>query len=136
MAQKDFAAQNERVPDRAAPPRRERRHVLVVDDNRDCADSLQLVLSSLGHEVQVAYDGFQAMNEVLQESRAFDVVLLDLSMPGIDGFDLARRLRKAAPCCPSIVAVSGWADLPTKQKARKPASTAISSSRSKSKSCV
>ena len=45
-------------------------------------------------------------------------MLLDLSMPGMDGFDLARQLRKATPSCPSIVAVSGWADLPTKQKAR------------------
>jgi CheY-like chemotaxis protein len=129
VAEKEFAAQNERVRDQAIPARdgsptlrmtravHAPQHVLIVDDNRDCADSLQLVLASFGHDAQVAYDGVQAM-QVLREGGVFDLVLLDLSMPGMNGFDLARRLRNATTPCPSIIAISGWADSPTKQKAR------------------
>jgi CheY-like chemotaxis protein len=129
VAEKELAAQNERVRDRAIPGRDgspalratravgARQRVLIVDDNRDCADSLQLVLSSFGHDAQVAYDGFDAM-QVLRDGGAFDVVLLDLSMPRMNGFDLARRLRNATMPCPAIIAISGWADSPTKQKAR------------------
>jgi CheY-like chemotaxis protein len=67
--------------------------VLVVDDNEDAADSLAALLQLSGHEVFVAYDGQQAL-EVAEQVRP-DVVLLDVSMPRMDGHEVARRLRRS-----------------------------------------
>src|SRR5205823_1000103 len=91
------AVANEPAPERPAasgtatatlPPRR----VLVVDDNVDAADSLALLLRLAGQEVRVAYDGPTAV----LIARAFrpQVALLDIGMPGMDGYELARRLRE------------------------------------------
>lgn len=68
------------------------RRVLVVDDNRDAADMVASLLSLLGHEVLTAYDGRSA----LAQARDFqpDVVLVDLVMSGMDGFEFARQLRE------------------------------------------
>jgi CheY-like chemotaxis protein len=70
---------------------RRRQNVLVVDDNVDAADSLALVLQSWGHEVVVAYDGPGAL-EVAQ-NRVLDFALVDLRLPGMDGFQFAQKLR-------------------------------------------
>src|SRR5919204_6318378 len=66
--------------------------VLVADDCRDFTDSLAVLLSLWGHEVRVAYDGLEA----LEQAREFvpDVALLDLAMPGLDGYAVADRLRR------------------------------------------
>ncbi|WP_157270877.1 hybrid sensor histidine kinase/response regulator [Azohydromonas aeria] len=68
------------------------RRVLVVDDHQDAAESLALLLSMSGHDVEVAQDGPMA----LRTAAAFqpDVVLLDIGLPGMDGYELARRLRE------------------------------------------
>ncbi|WP_354677698.1 hybrid sensor histidine kinase/response regulator [Cupriavidus plantarum] len=65
--------------------------VLIVDDNRDAADSLSVLLQMSGHVVQVAYDGAAALQRVM--SFTPDVALLDLAMPDMDGFELMDRLR-------------------------------------------
>jgi two-component system CheB/CheR fusion protein len=65
--------------------------VLVVDDNRDAAESLAALIGALGHQVQVLDDGSQAL-AVSAEWRP-DVMLLDIGLPGMDGFEVARRLR-------------------------------------------
>jgi PAS domain S-box-containing protein len=69
------------------------RRVLVVDDNRDSADSMGILLRSQGHEVQVAYDGPDA----LVKAAAFKphVAMLDIGLPGMDGYQLAQNLRAA-----------------------------------------
>ncbi|HRI53188.1 MAG TPA: response regulator, partial [Pseudomonadota bacterium] len=69
------------------PPRR----VLVVDDNQDVADSLLIILQQQGHEVRAAHDGLTALK--LAESYKPEVVLLDIGLPGLDGYEVARRLR-------------------------------------------
>jgi signal transduction histidine kinase len=81
--------------------------VLVVDDNQDAADSLGELLSALGLGVQVAYSGEQALEAVA--GRGFDVAVLDIGMPGMDGCDLARHLR-ARPGLEDLVlvALTGW----------------------------
>jgi PAS domain S-box-containing protein len=68
------------------------RRVLLVEDRRDVADSLALLLGARGHEVRVAYDG----PEALEAAGAFrpDAVLLDIGLPGLDGLEVARRLRQ------------------------------------------
>src|SRR3954469_24699157 len=68
-----------------------KRRVLVVDDNQDIAISYSRLLQFLGHEVAVAFDGRQAL-EVAREFRP-DVALLDVGLPHIDGYELARHLR-------------------------------------------
>lgn len=68
-----------------------RRRVLVVDDNEDLAESSSRLLELLGFEVMVAFDGRRAL-EVAREFRP-EVALLDVGLPYIDGYELARRLR-------------------------------------------
>ncbi len=65
--------------------------VLVVDDNLDAADSLGLLLNASGHDVRTAYDGSTAL-EVAAEFRP-NIVLLDIGLPGLDGYEVAKRLR-------------------------------------------
>jgi len=81
--------------------------ILVVDDNQDAAESMRLLLRQVGADVRVAHDGPQAL-------AAFDacrprMVLLDIGMPGMDGYEVARRMR-ASPYSPnaSLVALTGW----------------------------
>ena len=66
--------------------------ILVVDDNRDGAESLAMLLRTGGHEVRTAHDGFEA----LEVARAFrpHIVFLDIGLPRLDGYEVARRLRK------------------------------------------
>ncbi|MGH9868689.1 MAG: ATP-binding protein [Candidatus Polarisedimenticolia bacterium] len=87
----------------SAPARR----VLVVDDNRDAAETLGSLLTMMGHDVHTVHDGEAALNEV--RSFAPEVALLDIGMPGMNGYELARRLR-ALPGLQEIVLVSvtGW----------------------------
>ncbi len=81
--------------------------VLVVDDNRDAADSLRELLDLLGHECHAVFGGAAAL-EAGAEMRP-DVVLLDLGMPGMDGLETARRLRRE-PWGAGLVliALTGW----------------------------
>ena len=83
------------------------RHVLVVDDNRDAAESMAEMLKLLGYSVAVAHDGLEAV-EAAERVRP-DVVLMDVGMPRMNGLDAARRIREL----PSgrgavIVALTGW----------------------------
>jgi PAS domain S-box-containing protein len=81
--------------------------VLVVDDNVDAAATLDMLLRSLGHRTRVAHDGIAALR--MAEEFNPDVVLLDIGMPGLDGYEVARRLRamkKGAAF--RIIAVTGW----------------------------
>jgi CheY-like chemotaxis protein/nitrogen-specific signal transduction histidine kinase len=91
--------------------------VLIVDDNRDAAQSLALMLDLEGHEVRTAADGLEAL-EVAEVFRP-KVVLLDIGMPGIDGYETARRLR-ARPWAKSalLCAQTGWGQEDDKRKAR------------------
>lgn len=67
------------------------RRLLVIDDNRDAADSLALLLRSMGHEARACYDGAAGLEEARRMRP--DVVFLDLVLPGLDGFEVARQLR-------------------------------------------
>jgi len=90
------------------------RHVLVVDDNPDAADSAAVLLELMGHRVEVAYDGESAL-EAARQTR-FDAVLLDLAMPIMDGFEAADQLRRLQPA-PVLVACSAWDDASTRRRA-------------------
>ena len=74
-----------------ARPHEAGRRILVVDDNRDAADSLRLLLELSGHEVAVAYSGQDGVQTA--EHYQPDVVLCDIGLPGLDGYEVARQLR-------------------------------------------
>ena len=79
---------------------------LVVDDNRDSADSLAEVLRQMGHNAEASYSGSEALVRV--ETFSPDLFLLDLALPDIDGYELARRLRRVAHKDAWFVAVTGY----------------------------
>jgi signal transduction histidine kinase/ActR/RegA family two-component response regulator len=83
------------------------RRVLVVDDNRDAAQSLGLLLTLLGVEVRVVNDGRSAL-EILSSYRP-TVVLLDIGMPGMDGYEVAQRIRQRSEFRDvMLIALTGW----------------------------
>jgi signal transduction histidine kinase/DNA-binding response OmpR family regulator len=84
-----------------------RHRILVVDDNRDAADSLALVLRLMGHEVHVCHDGAGAL-AATRELRP-EVVLLDIGLPEMDGYEVARRLRTDPELNDTLlVAITGY----------------------------
>jgi two-component system CheB/CheR fusion protein len=92
--------------------------ILIVEDNRDAAESLRLLLELSGHDVRVAHDGVAALG-LMDQGFVPDVGLLDLGLPGMDGFELARALREHR-CCRAtmLVAVSGYGRDDDKRRAQ------------------
>ncbi len=89
------------------PPSMPDRRVLVVDDNRDAAHSLGLLLELLGVEVRVVNDGPAAL-QILPAFRP-NVVLLDIGMPGMDGYEVARQIRQQSEWRDLVlIALTGW----------------------------
>ena len=108
-------------PARAEPatgaPSRTMRRVLVVDDNRDAADSLGALLTLLGVDVTVVHDGFAAL-KALKTSRP-TAVLLDIGMPDMDGYELARRMRQQPEGQDvRLIAVTGWGQAQDRERSR------------------
>jgi PAS domain S-box-containing protein len=91
--------------------------ILLVDDNRDAADSLGMVLEFLGADVRVARDG----REALDTFKDYDpsVVLLDIGMPGMDGYEVARAIRSRYPERRTpLIALTGWGQDDDRRRAR------------------
>jgi CheY-like chemotaxis protein len=85
------------------------RRVLIVDDNRDAAESLAMLVEVLGAEAHVCFDGASALAAF--DDHAPNLVLLDLTMPGMDGFEVVRRLReRGAHDRARLIALSGRAE--------------------------
>jgi CheY-like chemotaxis protein len=80
------------------------RKILIVDDNISLRSTLSIVLSTLGYEVRSAVDGFSALNEIRRSSP--DVLLSDLNMPGMSGFELLSVVRRRFPQM-RVIAMSG-----------------------------
>ncbi|RZT42179.1 PAS domain-containing hybrid sensor histidine kinase/response regulator [Cupriavidus agavae] len=79
------------VPDDGTPATTPHHRILLVDDNRDAADSMSILLEMSGHEVTIAYDGMEAIHAAARVRP--DVALIDLAMPGMDGFAVIHALR-------------------------------------------
>lgn len=111
MPQEMQAIPTEPVEDNA------RRKILVVDDNRDSAMSLSLLLELDGHEVRRAYDGIEAL-EIADDFRP-EITLLDIGMPRLDGYGAARELRRREWARNALlVALTGWGQEEDKRLAR------------------
>ena len=93
------------------------RRILIVDDNEDAASMLEAAFEMMGHEARCAATGASAL--AMAEAFAPDVVFLDLSLPDMDGFEVARRLR-ASPGLDRamLVALTGWSDPAIAARAR------------------
>jgi CheY-like chemotaxis protein len=95
-----------------SPPLR----ILVVDDSQDAAESLAKLLRLGGHEVLVANDGIQALEIAAAERPA--VVLLDIGLPGMDGYEVCRRVRQQGLSDARIIAVTGYGQERDRQRSR------------------
>jgi CheY-like chemotaxis protein len=110
------------VAERAATPTVSRhaagpRRILVVDDNADSAESLAMLLKLNGHETRLAYDGLQAV-EAAEQFRP-DLVLLDIGLPKLNGFDACRRIREHAWGQNMVlVALTGWGQEEDRRKTK------------------
>jgi PAS domain S-box-containing protein len=99
-------------------PRRDSKlRILVVDDNRDAAESLAMMLKLWGHETSTAFDGLAAQDAA--EAFRPDVILLDIGMPVLNGYDACRRLRTRDWARQvAIVALTGWGQEDDRQRSR------------------
>ena len=94
-----------------------RRRILIADDNLDSVEVLSLVLEHAGYEVRTAHDGLEAV----QAAATFrpDVALLDIGMPGLNGYEAARRIREQSGGWDMVlVAITGWGQKGDKRRAR------------------
>lgn len=99
------------MPETIAPPEKTaagpRGRILVVDDNRDAASSLAMVLRSSGHTVLTVHSGEQALEFAAREKP--HAIVLDIGMPRMNGYEVARRLRQTGDCkTVLLVALTGW----------------------------
>ena len=90
--------------------------VLVVDDNEDAADSLATLLGVMGYEVRVAYDGPEAIEAADEFHPA--VALLDIGLPRMSGYDIARHIRGTQGNKVLLVAITGWGQDDDRRRAR------------------
>jgi signal transduction histidine kinase len=97
---------------RTIPPRR----ILIVDDSRDAAESLAMLLSLSGHHVLVSHHGEEALR--LAASERPEVVLLDIGLPGIDGYEVCRRLRQGGLDSAQIIAMTGYGQERDRQRSK------------------
>lgn len=99
------------APETPAP-----RAVLIVDDNRDAADSLAGLLTVLGLHSMAAYTAADALRAV--QGTSFDAAVIDLGMPEVDGYELAQRLRGLSAGAPrTLIALSGWGQAADRERA-------------------
>ena len=92
------------------------RRILVVDDNKDAADSLGFLLRTHGADVHIAYDGLEAVGAAI----AFgpDVVLLDIGLPKLYGYEVAQRIREARGKEVLLIAITGWGQEEDRRRSR------------------
>jgi signal transduction histidine kinase/CheY-like chemotaxis protein len=97
-------------------PVRSGHHILVADDNRDALEAVALMLSMKGHTVTAAADGLEALGKMSADVP--EVALLDIGMPGMDGYELARHVRREAWGKDILlIALTGWGQERDRQKA-------------------
>ena len=110
------APRREESTKEAAEPAPSPRRILVVDDNRDAADSLAMLLRAFGHEVQAGYDGVEAVGAAVAFNP--DVVFLDIGLPKLDGYEVARRIREQLGQDILLVAITGWGQEEDRRRSR------------------
>ena len=96
--------------------------LLIVDDNLDAAETLGMYLGAAGHEIHLAFDGREALARAAQIRP--DACLLDVGLPDMSGYDLARQLRALPETRgAAIIAITGYGSKGDREHSRTPAST-------------
>ena len=90
--------------------------VLVVDDDVDSAEMLRMLLGLMGHDAYVAHSGRSALDAA--EQHAPRVLLLDISLPDMDGYEVAREIRMRHGHSMRLIALTGWGQEEDRQRAR------------------
>jgi CheY-like chemotaxis protein len=109
LPRRQYVAESENRPvaSSAPAPDQRKRRILIADDNRDVVESFQVMLTMLGHEVETALDGLEAIEKAQQFQP--QAIVLDLGMPKLDGLETARRLRRQHWAQDIVlIAVTGW----------------------------
>jgi CheY-like chemotaxis protein len=102
------------APDRVVPALG--RRILLIEDNQDASDTMRLLLDQQGHSVTTAFDGIAGLG--LARTQAFDVLLCDIGLPGMDGLELISRLRATSGMhIPFAIAISGLAEPADRERA-------------------
>lgn len=102
-------------PRPAAPAQAGSRRILVIEDNQDIRDLLRIKLRQLGHKVEAAEDGAKGLDKLLASPP--DVALVDIGLPGIDGYEIARRVRADLGHDVYLIALTGYGQAEDKKKA-------------------
>jgi two-component system, sensor histidine kinase len=89
--------------------------VLLIEDNADARDALRVLLELDGYDVEAAGDGAQGLEIARAKTPA--VALIDIGLPGMDGYEVARRLRAMAGPRPYLVALTGYSDPDDRRRA-------------------
>jgi two-component system, OmpR family, response regulator len=93
------------------------RRVLLVDDSIDAAEAMSMLLETLGHQVRTMYDGPSAL--AMCDEFAPEVVILDIGLPGMNGFEVAKAMRlRPATQTALLIALTGYGDESDRKKAR------------------
>ena len=82
------------------------RSILIVEDNADAREAMRMLLELDGHQVMAAAEGAEALE--LARSKDPDVALVDIGLPGIDGYEVARRIRADGERRPLLIALTGY----------------------------
>src|SRR5512143_1004759 len=85
------------------------RRILVIEDDKDIAHLVELHLRDAGYEASLAFDGKAGLESAL--SNKFDLIILDLLLPGMDGIEICRRLRSSSPYTPILMLTSRSSEL-------------------------
>jgi len=91
------------------------RSILIVEDNADAREAMRMLLELDGHTVEVAAEGTEALEIV--RAKDLDIALVDIGLPGIDGYEVARRVRAADPRRPLLIALTGYGQPEDRQRA-------------------
>src|ERR1700749_4007707 len=98
-------------------PRQTRRRIMVIDDNKDAAESMSMLFELWAHDVACAYDGRTAL-ETAAKYRPH-VVFLDIGLPGMDGYEIAERLRELPESTRTVlVAITGYGQDEDRRRSR------------------
>jgi CheY-like chemotaxis protein len=91
------------------------RSILIIEDNADARDALRVLLELDGHTVEAAGEGAQGVD--IARAVDPDVALVDIGLPGIDGYEVARRLRAGHPHRPVLIALTGYGQSEDRRRA-------------------
>lgn len=103
------------APAVTTPPNTSARQIMVIEDNTDIRDLLRIKLRQLGHRVDTAEDGAKGLEKLLQSPP--DVALVDIGLPGLDGYEVARRVRESLGHNIYLIALTGYGQAEDKKKA-------------------